>query len=639
MAFTNYTGNVSSAQALNYTVNIPVSGGASISGSRIDGVAATLGMSTNAYTNIYNVRVRLLDSNSNILAETSRSDIKFTSSNYGQAYFDFAFGTGFDVNAIKSIDVFGLSYASKIFVKGAQSVGISYTVRTATTSPGTVTLSKSEAEPSGAATLNWSGAGAGAANDITGYTIQRSDNGAAWSTWQTNKTSPFTVYAQSDYGKYYDYRIITQGQYIDSAPSVARKLTTLTPTAAGEPTSAYLDKTLAEDDPTLAFSGASGGTINAITSYEIQYAESYDNSAWGAWTALKTLTSTATADSTTVDLSSTRGNYRKYRIRTLGSAGAAYYSGYKETGSVRKNSLPTAPSYLTAAPVVFVSGTITLDYGGATDPDNNISTYNVQYAVKPSSGAYGNWVALADGVMSHTPTLEAGSLIKYRVRTVDALGAVSDFIESNACGKNTAPAAPTINYPQNNKTTFNSRPRFLVTLGNDPESHLLNIGADGYTATQSRNLEGGAKVALRKISNVAAGAVSISVIASDIYGESAPAANRNTTYQAPNWTDLLIPGITSIKAAHMTEIRTKINIIRAYYGLSPIVWAQEIEAGKTSMSGWAGHVQEIRTAINDVVSLIKQYDAGFSAPAWINIIGKQPQADVITQLRTVIETL
>ena len=45
----------------------------------------------------------------------------------------------------------------------------------------------------------------------------------------------------------------------------------------------------------------------------------------------------------------------------------------------------------------------------------------------------------------------------------------------------------------------------------------------------------------------------------DIYGESAPAVNRNTTYQAPNWTDLFIPGITPIKAAHMTEIRTGEN--------------------------------------------------------------------------------
>ena len=570
MAFTNYTGNVPSALALNYTQNIPVSGGASISGSRIDSVIATLGMSTNAYTNTYSVRVRLIDQYGGTLAEVSRADIKFTSGNYGQAYFDFTFGTSFDVNAIRSIDVYGLSDATKIFVKSSQSVGITYTVRTACTPPDTVTLSRGEAEPNGAATLSWSGAGAGAANGIIGYWIQRSDNGAAWdNTWTQHGylTKSMTVYAHPDYGKYYNYRLVTEGEYINSAPSTVKKLTTLTPTACGAPSAATLSGTVAETAPTLTYSGASSGTINGITGYEIQYAESTNNSVWGDWTALKTVTNGVSSGSTTVALSATRSYYRKYRIRTQGAAGATYYSGWKETGSCRYNSVPTAPTSFEASPAIYVSGNIALAYPGATDLDNNISTYNVQYATSADGISWGSWVSLANGATSHTPTLSPGYYIKYQVRTVDALGAMSGWKASNICGKNTAPAAPVISLPQNSKTIHNSRPRFLITMGADPESHLQTLTADGFTFSRASGLAAGDKIIARKSTAAAAGAVSISALSTDQYGESSSAVAQNTTYAAPVFTDAAInKGTTRIKAAHINELRGMIANIQKYYG-------------------------------------------------------------------------
>ena len=79
-------------------------------------------LSTNAYTNTYQVRARLLNSSGGTLAEVTRTDIKFNSSNYTGATWEFNFGTGFDQNAIASISFFGLNEASKIFVKSTQSV-------------------------------------------------------------------------------------------------------------------------------------------------------------------------------------------------------------------------------------------------------------------------------------------------------------------------------------------------------------------------------------------------------------------------------------------------------------------------------------------------------------------------------------
>lgn len=682
MAFTNYTGNVPSALALNYTQNIPVSGGASISGSRIDSVIATLGMSTNAYTNTYSVRVRLIDQYGGTLAETSRADIKFTSGNYGQAYFDFGFGTGFDVNAIRSIDVFGLSDASKIFVKSGQAVGITYTVRTACTPPSSVTLSRASAEPSGAATLNWIGAGAGDANGATGYIIQRSTNGAAWVDWQTDDASPYDVTAHATYGNYYDYRIITKGEYINSAPSAAIRLTTLTPTACGSPSTVTLSKTtadpsenvvlswlgasagtinsiagyiiqrklnsgswsdwqsvtttgtsgnytvtahptygnfyeykivtvgsagvsyysaasvskrvtthtptacgapsvatlsgsIAESAPTLTYSGASGGTINGITGYEIQYSESTNNSIWGNWTALKTVTNGSASGSTTVALSATRSYYRKYRIRIQGAAGSSYYSAWKETGSCRYNSVPTAHTSFGASPAVYVSGAITLTYSGATDADGNISTHNVQYATSADGVTWGGWASLANGATSHTPTLSPGHYIKYQARAVDAFGITSPaWIGSNVCGKNTAPANATVNYPQASKTIYNSRPRILVTLGDDPEGHTQTINSEGFTPSQN-NVSSAAKIVLRKSDAASAGAVSFAMTTTDQYGESSGEVTRSTTYAAPSFTDAaLVGGTTRIKAAHMTELREMVEDVRAYYGLGENLFSE-----------------------------------------------------------------
>ena len=55
MAESSFFGSVSPAQALNYTVTVPVSGGSGLSGNTIGGVGLGFRFSTNAYTNTYSV--------------------------------------------------------------------------------------------------------------------------------------------------------------------------------------------------------------------------------------------------------------------------------------------------------------------------------------------------------------------------------------------------------------------------------------------------------------------------------------------------------------------------------------------------------------------------------------------------------
>lgn len=105
-------------------------------------------------------------------------------------------------------------------------------------------------------------------------------------------------------------------------------------TACGAPTACAVNDTLSTGNVTLSWSGATAGTANAITGYEVQRCESSNGSTWGSWAAL----TTTAATSLSVAPPATAGNYYKYRVRTLGAAGSAYYSGWKEsTNTLRRD--------------------------------------------------------------------------------------------------------------------------------------------------------------------------------------------------------------------------------------------------------------------------------------------------------------
>ena len=88
-------------------------------------------------------------------------------------------------------------------------------------------------------------------------------------------------------------------------------------TACTAPTLCTVSAPLSEGNVTLSWSGASGGAGNPITSYEIQYSNSPDNSNWGAWLALATVNTSATSSILNVSPPATRGHYRRFRIRTV----------------------------------------------------------------------------------------------------------------------------------------------------------------------------------------------------------------------------------------------------------------------------------------------------------------------------------
>lgn len=204
-------------------------------------------------------------------------------------------------------------------------------------------------------------------------------------------------------------------------------------TACGAPSVCSISSTLSEGNVTLSWSGASGGTNNAISSYEIGYSDSSNNSTWGSWTALTTVTTTTTSGSLSVAPPVTRGYYRRFQVRTRGTAGASYYSGWKiSTNSVRKNTVPNPPATVTATPAIYSNETVTLSWSGTVAGTSPIKGYMIASRTSADNSSWSAWnvlttLTLSASSGSYNPVVSrvSGSYTQFGVWTIDALDVYS----------------------------------------------------------------------------------------------------------------------------------------------------------------------------------------------------------------------
>lgn len=446
-----------------------------------------------------------------------------------------------------------------------------------------------------------------------------------------NAVQDFTIIANNNGDKVF----IKGGQQV---------LITYTPaTAPQPPLSATLSASLTETSVTLSCSGADHGASNLIEGYAIEYAESADNKAWGPWQYLKAVATSNKSFSTSVNASSTRGYYRKYRVQTLGELGLD--SDWKDaTGSVRRNSAPTAPDTVTI-PGLFESLSLPITWSGEADADGNISQFEIEYATSANNSTWGSWTAL--GFAASSPATKEisvgrGSWAKVRVRVIDAFDVTSGWAESASGQRNRIPGAPTIDYPAGADVTPNKRPRILITIGSEPDGQLQTMASPGWVASTQGGLLPGKQIVLKRTVDISGASHSIKT--QDEMGTEGTPATALVENVPPGWTDTLASGTTRIKAQHMNEIRGWVNDIEGYYGITPTVWAEEITQGITSMSGWTDHMLEIRAAIAGIADVVNGWDETaalnkITLPAWVPLVRNRPSAAAMNQLRTVIEGL
>lgn len=519
-------------------------------------------------------------------------------------------------------------------------------------------------------TLTWSGA-SGGTSPVKGYQIasRTSLDNSTWSAWNvltililSASGGSYNPVVSSTPGTYTQFGIWTIDTFdVYSVEKISNSIY-CDVTACGAPTVCSVSAALAEGNVTLSWSGAANGAGNAITSYEIQYSDSPDNSSWGDWTALTTVSTSATNGSLSVSPPVTRGNYRRFRIRTRGAAGVSYYSDWTvSSNTVRRNTLPTPPTSFTAAPAIYEGAVVTLAWSGASPGTSAIKQYVIQRSTSTDGTNWSAYEALTivvssstSGTYSANASQIAGTYTRYRISVTDTLDAVSAYVISGTVKKNSPPSAPVIVCPSSGGSSYNTTPRFMITTGVEPDGQLqivevkIDTGAwfnsvDNPERFSTNGYLGNGVKTVYQAETLAAGSHSITIrcLDSDIESASPEVVRTFTILTTPFET--ITANETHVKAAHIQTLRTAVSMVRSYYGLAPATWSEDVAAGKTTVKNWPFHIAELRKAIEPVITAVNGFDSSssFDIPplTWLSIGAGRPKADVMQQIHNLILTL
>ena len=516
-------------------------------------------------------------------------------------------------------------------------------------------------------TLTWSGA-SGGTSPVKGYQIARrtSSDNSTWSAWNVLTTLTLAASGGSYNpnvsrvpGIYTQFGIWTIDTFdVYSVEKISNSIF-CDITACGAPTVCTVSATLSEGNVTLSWSGASGGAENAITSYEIQYSDSTDNSDWGDWIALTTVSTSATSSILSVSPPSTRGNYRRFRIRTRGAAGESFYSDWTvSSNTVRRNTLPTPPTSFTATPTIYESATVTLSWSGTIPGTSAIKQYVIQRSTSTDGINWSAYEALTivvsnatSGTYITSASQIAGTYTRYRISVTDTLDAVSGYVVSGNVKKNSPPTAPAIVCPVSGSSGYNTTPRFMITTGIEPDGQTqiveVKIDAEAWVNSVdnpemfsvSGYLDNGVKTVYQAPAlTIGTHTVTVRCLDSDI-GSSSPEVVRTFTV-LPSPFETVTANETHVKADHIKTLRNAVNTIRSYYNLPSAVWNEDIVAGKTAVKNWPFHIMELRKAIESVITAINSFASSstFDIPpiTWMPIGTGRPRADVMQQIQNLI---
>lgn len=312
------------------------------------------------------------------------------------------------INISSSINLSGVTISSTGRKVGTYSLSGNITLvpkQTACSAPTSFSCSPNDFENT--VNLTWSGAKAGTGSAIRGYEIhyRTSSNNSSWRNWATlnrnivatgssgsySYTSMQNLVARGDYVQF-RIRTLTNNSNYYSSWATSNSIRRKPYTSCTSPTIFTISQNDFDVNIVLSWSGAGSGTNNAITSYYIQYCLSSNNLTWGDWIGYQTISTTKTSHSLQIDGSFVqRGQYVKFRIRTQGSAGSSYYSGYKTSDSIRRNPYTAciAPTQITVVSEQDLKGdtynnifnnTITISWSGAQNGENQpIESYKIEY--------------------------------------------------------------------------------------------------------------------------------------------------------------------------------------------------------------------------------------------------------------------
>lgn len=236
--------------------------------------------------------------------------------------------------------------------------------------------------------------------------------------------------------------------------------------------------------------------------------------------------------------------------------------------------------------------------------------------------------------------MSSGNYFCYKVRAVQTNGDITDAAISGILYKNTAPAAPVILSPVPSSPISPGAFWAILRITRDINGHSMTVTYSkdsGEFAIIANDITDSCIVAVKL---TAGGAYRFRV--TDEYGAYSEVA-RTITVTAETYTDSPVTaGTTRIKAAHINEIRSRVEQLCAFYGLSAPSWNESIIAGTTSIKHYPAHVAEIRSTLTAIYQKINGLGAGviIPAPAWSTTLDDtKPKAAAIEELRAAAKAI
>ena len=126
---------------------------------------------------------------------------------------------------------------------------------------------------------------------------------------------------------------VQPGRYLTFDPVSSVLIPIMMPYShVGAPSAPSVAETVSREAVLLSWGAGSAGTNNAVTGYDVQYCDSADGVTFGSWQTASG--SPVSGAQLSVSPPGSAGYYRKFRVRTRGSAGADWYSDWVESADM-----------------------------------------------------------------------------------------------------------------------------------------------------------------------------------------------------------------------------------------------------------------------------------------------------------------
>ena len=561
----------------------------------------------------------------------------------------------------------GSSYTYTVYTLGTYSnSGASSGVTVYTygnpSAPTTVTVSNASPEAGSTISLAWRDAAAGGYNAITGYKIYRATSADGTYSHLTTVSSSSTsgscdVEAPGSMGGTYYFKVVTVGARSESGMSAYVSVTAKTYTKCSTPSNLALETTVSSgSNATLSWEASTSGANNTVNGYQIQRRESSDGTTYDDWASLATISSASTT-SLSVSPPSVAGHYYQYRIRATGSAGESFYSDWKLSSNrlYRDYTKCTAPTSFSLSSALSRED-VTLSWNGAGDGFyNTVVDYEIQRCESSNGSTWGEWgvpTTTSGTSITVSPPSTAGNSYKYRIRVRGSAGSsyYSDWVESSntltkdytrciqpsfcALSANTSKVDVTLSWGTSGNGDGNTFVGYEVQRSGSADRSTWNDWETIVSKTTSTQISVSPPTASGYAYKFRVrGLGSVGDNYHSLFTESDGFLMLGTV-DIGSFTDtVLTPGVTLVKAVHITELQNAVNIIATIYGSQQFSFSEVVpysESGCSYIKDWTSHITEIRNAIDSISS---------SHEDWIAIPENKPLASVIQQIRSILKSM